>query len=367
MIGIITLPSFIGYNYGGILQNYALTYYLNKNNYQTKAIRCDSDSIKDFLKLYIYNNFNIILGKENNRFTISYDRESITRNKNFKEFIKNNIASQEYRYYCNSTYKKIDKTFNKVIVGSDQVWNPIWAVNDRNFKRYFLQFISQEKRISYAASFGVEKIPEQWNTRFSEAIKDFNAISLREESGKNIIRDLCEINSEVVLDPTMLLTTEEWRNVSKKSKIKNDKPYLVKYFLGKESTERQEYIQSIADKNQLEVYDLLDKKNSILYSSGPSEFLDLIDNASLVCTDSFHAVVFSILFSVPFLIMEREQEGVGNMSSRITTLLSKLNLENRMPGRVTEEDIFACDYINAYKILQLERIKANDFLKKALT
>lgn len=366
MIGIITLPSFIGYNYGGILQNYALTYYLNKNNYPTKAIRCDSDSIKDFIKLYIYNNFNIILGKENNKLTISCDRESIIRNKNFKEFIKNNIKSEEYTYYCNSTYKKIDKTFNKLIVGSDQVWNPIWAVNDRNFKRYFLEFTSPEKRISYAASFGVSKIPEKWNARFLKAIKDFNAISVREESGENIIKDLCEINSEVVLDPTMLLTAEEWRNVSKKSRIRNDKPYLLKYFLGKESTERQEYMQSIANENQLEVYDLLDKKNSILYSSGPSEFLDLIDNASLVCTDSFHAVVFSILFSVPFLIMDREQEGVGNMSSRITTLLSKLNLENRMPERVIEEDIFECDYSDAYEILKKEREKAKIFLEKAL-
>lgn len=366
MIGIITLPSFMDYNYGGILQNYALTYYLNKNNYPAKTIRCDADSAKDVFKLFIYNNLHIVFGKEDKKIKIHFDNVSINRNKNFQKFIKDNIESQSYCFYNGATYKKIEKTFDKLIVGSDQVWNPIWAINHRNFKRYFLNFIPQEKRISYAASFGTSEIPDKWQRSFSDSLKKFSAISVREESGAKIINDLCGREAEVLIDPTMLLTVEEWRNVSNKSSIRNGKPYLLKYFLGTQNKERQKYMQSIADKHGLEVYDLLDKKNSILYSSGPGEFLDLIDNAAVVCTDSFHATVFSILFGTPFLIMDREQEGIGSMISRITTLLSKLHLEQRMPGVVKEDYIFDCDYNEAYKILDFERKKAKSFLNKAL-
>ena len=206
--------------------------------------------------------------------------------------------------------------------------------------------------------------------KFGSAIKRFHKISLREAHGKKIIEELTgRKDIEVLIDPTMLLTTNEWDDVSKRpSELDKygNKKYILNYFLGDLSESRKKEIERISDENNCFIINLLDK-NDPFYCCGPSEFLYLEKNAFLICTDSFHSSVFAILYNRPFVIFDREQNGVENMNSRIDTLINKFKLKDRKyNGKKITKDNLNHNYTEAYKILEKEREKSKKFLEKAL-
>lgn len=365
MNGIITLQNYMAYNFGGTLQSYALCYYLNSKGYKTNLIYCNANTLFSAIKLYCFDRFGLKILTNNKKIKFIGKQEK-SRNKNFRDFINENIELKKYHYYGEKTYKKINKRFDKVIVGSDQVWNPYWVLNGLSYNTMFLTFLPKEKKVSYAASMGVAEVPKNQKNKIAEALKEFDNISVREEAGAKEIKKIAGKDAEVLIDPTLLLSKEEWLSVSKKSKIDKNKSYILKYFLGKETNERKESIDKLAKDNSLEVYTLLDKSNSDIYEAGPAEFIDLIANAKLVVTDSFHAIVFSILFEKPFLIMERMDDKNKNMMSRIDTLLSKLHLEEKLMKNITDKNVFEANYTKAFEHLEIERKKSDKFIKRAL-
>lgn len=377
-------------NFGNRLQNYALSYFLkerlgmevctavyiskaeykqkikrnlaflkrksNVNNVIENAGSTDVAVVKD--KKVDSSKLNKIFKKVNHAIY------KLSKRKKFERFTNENI---NVYFYKPKNMPQLIKNFDYFVVGSDQVWNPAgWAIgNPENFEKYLLTAIPPKKRISYAASIGVEELPKEISGKFAREIKKFKAISVREQRGADIIKEISNMDAEVLIDPTMLLTKEDWLKVAKRHPKRSDrKPYAFKYFLGNQSEQRKAYIRKIAKKNGLGIYDVMNRDSKV-YTSGPAEFLDLIANAEIIFTDSFHACVFSILMGKPFVIMNRDQAGMGNMNSRIVTLLEKLGLEEKLPENITEENMFKCDYKNAYKNLEVERKKAEEFLKKA--
>lgn len=340
--GIITLNG--NKNYGNKLQNYALKTTLEKLN-------CDTDT------LWLETN------KEK---TIRYIKEIIKFTLMHTQYKREKIFKQFNKDYLNVKYTKLDKKINNLynyfIVGSDQVWN--WSF-DVNFDTYFAKFSSKEKNISYAASFGLDYIKDDLKDTYKNGLNNFNYISVREDRGKELVEELTvRKDAEVVLDPTMLLTEEEWEKIIKKPKKLISKKYILTYFLGELSTERQEEIKRIAKENNCDIIDALDKKGDF-YTIGPSEFLYLEKNAFLICTDSFHSCVFALIFNRPFVIFDREDKEI-KMNSRIETLLSKFELENRKyEGKIIDKNL-KHNYKKAYKVLEKEREKSIIFLKKAL-
>lgn len=332
-IGIITLNDYI--NFGNRLQNYALVECINKLEGCTAHniwIKSMTYKIKDTIKKFIP------LKK--------YKRIAIFRK--FNKKISTVNSDEDFDYY---------------ITGSDQVWNPQWAATDE----LLLKNKESSKKISYSASFGVNELMPEEQEKFKTALRDFKAISVRENSGKKIIENLKnEKNVEVLIDPTMLLTNEEWSKLASKPKNHNEKKYILNYFLGNLSETRKKAIEKIAKENNCEIINIMDKKDKY-YVSGPSEFLWLEKNAFLVCTDSFHASVFAIIFDRPFVVFNRQEKENKNMGTRIDTLLSKFNISDR---RYNNKEITKAnlkhDYTEAYKILESERKKSETFLKKAL-
>ena len=222
--------------------------------------------------------------------------------------------------------------------GSDQVWNPKF---DRLSDVDLLSFATPEQRISFSASFGISELPENSKEKAKRELEKFKAISVREDRGKEIVEELTERKDvQVLVDPTMLLTSEEWDKVAKKpEQLKTDK-YILNYFLGEISEKRKKEIERIAKENNCEIINILDK-NSPFYQTGPSEFLYLEKNAFLICTDSFHSSVFAILYNRPFVVFDREDSNV-KMNSRLDTLLKKFKLENRWyKDKITEEQLKA--------------------------
>ncbi len=346
-VGIITIND--NNNYGNRLQNYAVQEFMKKEKnecYTLKNIPQLNGKEKILLKFIKY-----IITKDRNK------EKNKKRVKAFNEFNKNINFS---KHYYITPYTKIYKKFDYFITGSDQVWNP-------NFGRLrdvdLLSFAKPEQRIAFSASFAINKLPEESKNKTKKELEKFNAISVREDRGKEIVEELTgRKDVQVLVDPTMLLTSEEWDKVAKKpEQLKTDK-YILNYFLGELSEKRRKDIEKIAKENNCEIINMLDK-NSPFYQTGPSEFLYLEKNAFLICTDSFHSCVFAILYNRPFIVFDREDSSV-KMNSRLDTLLKKFELHNRWyKGEIIEEQL-EVDYEETHRILEEERKKAKKFLQE---
>ena len=354
-IGIITIND--NDNYGNRLQNYAVQETLKKIGIE------DVETIKN--DVYLNNKKPIIeyIARgakgvyKRAELIIKRKIKNPKRRKCFLEFNKNVKFSKRYAHM----YKKNDG-YDCFIVGSDQVWNPNFG-RLRDFD--VVNFETKAKRIAFAASFGVSQIDKEHEDRMVRTLPRFDAVTVREDAGKAIIKNkLPDIDVEVLVDPTMLLNAEEWDKVSKKPEALKTDRYILNYFLGELSDKRRKEIDRIAKENNCEVINILDK-NSPFYQTGPSEFIYLEKNAFAICTDSFHSCVFAILYNKPFIVFDRE-DNVAKMNSRIDTLINKFKLKNRVFENKIKTENLEYDYTEAYEILERERKKSIDFLKKEL-
>lgn len=273
----------------------------------------------------------------------------------FRAFNKR-IAYTKRIYTCKSN--KLNNKFDYFIAGSDQIWKP---TRRRLSYMDLLGFADSNKRVSYAASFGISSIDEAAKEKLRNELPKFKAISVREDAGAKIIEDATGIKTaQVVLDPTMLVSEKDWSKLEKRPETLKSKKYALTYFLGDNTS--KELSDYCAAKN-LDIVDFY--RASEKY--GPSEFLYLIHHADLIITDSFHGTVFSIIFNRPFLICKRQEKAINNdMYSRIETLLGKFGLEKQMYDGKIDESKLSIDYAKVNETLKKEQKKSLDFLKKAL-
>lgn len=340
---ILTL--FGEFNFGNRLQNYAVQEILKKFNLEVETIKYLSLKSRPPLQ-------------END-----IQKERLAK---FKKFNENIRFYKDIMYKEDFVIKDFAKQFDYIIIGSDQIWN--FTYKNGFSEKVFASFAPENIKISLAASFGVECIPETNSEEYAickEHLQKINSISVREYAGKHIVENLTgRKDVEVLIDPTMMLTRLEWEKLMKKpNNLKTDK-FIIKSFLGMKLSENEEQIYDIAKKNNCEIIDISDK-NSEYYNMGPSEFLYLIKNAFLVATDSFHACVFSILFETPFLVFERSDK-CASMHSRIETLLKTFKMENRIYNGEVNKDVFDYDSITVNKVLFEERNRVEKFLLSAL-
>lgn len=339
-VGILTIND--DTNLGNRLQNFATQEVLKKMGIEAHTIR------------------NTTL-----EYIIKDDKKHIDRKNLFEKFNKDYIKFSDIIIDKNSIPHDLSDKYDFFITGSDQVWNPYF--DDRTTDIDFLTFAEEKKRISFVASFGVNNIPDNLKEYYIDRLSKFNHISVREHEGAKIVEKLTEKNAEVLIDPTMMLTSDEWGKIAKKpDQLKNDK-YILNYFLGGLSDERRIEINKIAQENNCKVINIFEEDDEF-FASGPCEFLYLIKNSFLVCTDSYHSCIFSLLFNRPFVIYNREDtinQGEKSMKSRIDTLFRTFKLHNRIHNGIIDENLLKHEYKESFEILGQERVKSMNFLKRA--
>lgn len=348
-IGIVTIID--NNNYGNRLQNYALQEVVKRLGYD--VITFKNEIFLNEKKRWIYRKIKYWGYKG----TYSLNK---CRKENFQKFNEKIHFSHKY---LNPFFESEECDY--YIVGSDQVWNP-------NFGRLrdvdLLRFVKRnDKKISYAASFGISQLSNTLEESICDDLKSFKKISVREDTGKRIIKKITNRSDiEVVLDPTMLLERESWNSVEVQPYCKMPAKYILTYFLGQQEENVKQELKQVAEKNDCEIINLLDNE-SPFYALGPGEFLYLIKRAFLICTDSFHASVFSIIYDKPFVIFDRVQKNVVTMNSRMETLISNLKLTGRVyNGKYISEENLDHNYEMAYEIIKKERKKSITFLENAL-
>ena len=341
-------------NYGNRLQNHAVVKCLEILGFEAETIVIERNDRIRFIKNYL----KALIGKNKKTKFYKFYNFSLKYTNPHWYFCKNDVV--------NRTIKNRYQFFS---VGSDQVWNSKYLMSEnRNLvlQERLLAFIDSSKRMSFAASFAVQNIPENDKYIFYKELSLFKNILVRENRGKEIIEELGKkysdfsLTANVILDPTMLLTAEYWKTLAT-NHIKSQE-YILEIFICKKS--------SLADSTILKI------KNKKNYSSinifeenyGPEEFLELILKAKYIFTDSFHAVAFSILFEKNFMVFERSDKSQKN-DSRFLTLFETLNINNRIVSNDVEANRFLetdIDYQKVRKNLEEARIKGWTYLKNII-
>jgi hypothetical protein len=336
-------------NYGQILQCYSLQKYLRNAGHDAYLIRYDprddfektpmwKKAIKAFnpVKLFYYLVKKCII-----------DREIKNGNnlRKFNDFRKRHINQSEKIYYSYKELIEDPPEADVYISGSDQVWNPDWLLFNNTTNQvnsYFINFVDGEKkRMAYAASFGKEKVSDDFIREIVPSLKKFNYISVREKSGIDICRQ-CGVESEWVPDPTMLLPASDYRDLYAQESIRTiNKPYCLLYMLDMHCNFSMRLIRSWAKRKKLSIVYITANgrhdKYKKLYVTIP-DWLYLIDNAEYVITNSFHGSVFSLLFQKKFGIFPLTGKH-SELNTRFYALFELLAIEERFINLPVNMDI----------------------------
>jgi len=384
-IGILTL-FYKNYNYGGILQAYALQEYLKKCGYDAEQIKFEKKSyicnkqrfknlieetnlffaINKLMKKYISNVMNKVfpIGQK------KLGKILIERNEKFEEFSKECISSSA-RIYDDFNINEVNELYDVFVCGSDQIWKP-GVVCDA----YTLNFVKSKPKISYAASISRKNISKYDLNYLESTIKKLDYISVRESQAKDILSKLISNKISVVVDPTLLLEAEDYEKLVSE-RIVGEK-YVFYYFLTLNKKVLNFLIKKYKKENVKIVlipaldnrYHICEYKNNIycLNNIGPREFLSLIKFAECIYTDSFHASLFSCLFSKKFYSFNRLNE--KSMNSRILELLETfgclaryIDNSKKISRKITSIEKMNFENINNYENVTT---RSKNFLKNSI-
>lgn len=367
-IGILSL--ILHTNYGGILQSYALQTILERMGHEVVVLNRSRDLHRSLYKealIYV----KCLIKRHLLRRNISYktasqqNKERQDMEVNTNAFISKYIHTRMVAGFTADTFSDIEA----VVVGSDQVWRP------RYFKRQwksgienaFLAFLGakSKKRIAYAASFGTDEweYTEQETNKCAELLKKFDFVSVREDTGIRLCKDkLSRANAQHVLDPTMLLSKEDYIQLVKNANTPKSKGNLLCYILD-DTAEKQQLVEQLANKQSLTPFHTKVPKGCVVPPL--EQWIRGFMDAELVVTDSFHACVFSILFHKPFVVIGNKKRGY----SRFESLLKLFGLENRLIENVTQFEPSMLEPLSddVYKKLDMRKKQSMEFLNNALT
>lgn len=356
-VGIVT---FQHNNYGTRLQNYALIVAIKSLDFTPVSVISKHKKESTFESIRKIQSVIFPFGEKSARW-----KDARLKSRIFRRFVKQEINPI---FVSRTNLTSFGRSLHMAIAGSDQIWNPDHLGRYRHdMYIYFLKFVQKEKRIAYAPSFGKKSIPADLAEMYAEGVNGFNMVSVREYDGQKIIRDLGVEQVEIMPDPTFLLNVDEWNNLTKKFySTYAEKKYIVVYFLSNQDEELLRSISEYANTNRLTIVDIAGNthKNGQI-TPAPDEFLAVIQNASCVFTDSFHGVVFSIIFNTPFVVYDRVDR---DQSSRIETLLRtyKLELAYKSSPDSWKDIISHEDFSGVKDIMKEKREIGLSYLKNAL-
>lgn len=367
-IGLISYHS--GHNYGTMLQAYALQFCIEKMGYDAVEYINYVDG-KPFKEASFRVKLKKIKDKLNSGirpllYNFLYKQQFSTIKDKFDCFYSGCIKTSSVLYSSLAELKENPPLYDIYIVGSDQTWNPTFLKDNG---AYFLTFAAEDAdKNSYASSLGVALLTDEVKGIYANYLQSFNHISCRESYGCEILSGVLNRKIEHVLDPTLLLTPDDWQNIESPRII--DEPYILCYCLGYKKSVRN-FARKLGETHNMRVYYIVSnyldiQEENHLFGIGPCDFISLIRHASYICTDSFHGTIFSINYGRNFYsFCKRDGDINKGDNSRIPTLLKEFSLESRLKFDVFEEEP-DIDYEKVNVYLNNERRQSIDFLNRIL-
>ncbi len=354
-------------NYGGVLQAYALQTVLSQLGHEPIIVnlvpetrRKDSVFPMDWrgAKASVYNLLVLLQYGPTKR-----------RMARFAEFSAQHLKLTEKEYGNFSQIEAAPPKCDGYVCGSDQLWR-LGMHNFDSIRAYFMDFVRQEAtlKVAYAPSFGVSSLDEDYKKTIKPFLDDIKHLSVRESTGQRIIEEITGRKVPVVVDPTLLLQAEDWNTLAAPPRVKG--PYILVYC----QSQRQNFydlVSSVKKATKLPVVVIslvplnrIPGADHVFQDVSFPEYMSLFSNASCVCTNSFHGMVFSLIYRRPFWTVPHD-----SANSRMEDLLQRIGLEKRQvrAGDALPKDPLEIDYSRAGVALDEARRESMDFLKKALS
>lgn len=331
-------------NYGTSLQGYALLNILQHLGYEVRIINYIRrlnllQKVRFIINAILAGNLNLLYGRAFSKRKMarhpSYMQGIVQRTQMVDKYKKEKLIPSFQTFDGYKSLHEGTKDFDAVVVGSDQVWSPMSLPNGF----FNLMFVPDGvPKLAYASSFGVSEIPSFQRKATARYLNRFDVISVRELRAKEIVEDLSDKEAQVVSDPTLLLSREEWWKEIADVSIGVSKPYIFCYFLGT-NREAREAANKLSCQTGLSIVTIPNMEEYIAededfgdmrpYDVGPNEFVKYISQAEYVCTDSFHCTVFSILFHRHFMTFYRfAHTDRSSRNSRINSLFKFLDIDD---------------------------------------
>lgn len=377
-VAILTQP--LHNNYGGLLQAYALKEVLSQRGHEVNIINRRSPTPPKLLLLAHEIKHKLRSKRSTPKLKLTEKQKRII-SLNTDSFINQYIPELSESITSDRGMRNLNnQEFDAYIVGSDQCWRAIYSPKIENFFLDFAENINNIKRVSYAASFGTDnwEFNDRQTNTCTKLLKRFDAVSVREKSAISLVQTHLDRSDAVhVLDPTMLLTKEQYSNIIKSHKTGISPGSLNVYVLDK-TPEKEAFIANIEKILELKQFEVMPRKrvskdkvsgaNIIDFQyPHPATWLKAFEDAEFVITDSFHGTLFSILYNVPFITLGNKHRGMA----RFESLLETFNLSERLVSNINSVNIDSLlgMSINWEDVNERLKSKKNDslnFLNKAL-
>ena len=276
------------------------------------------------------------------------------------------------RLYTHDQYDEVVKDADVFITGSDQIWNPYCGGFN---PMMFLEFAGEKKRIAYSSSIARPEFPMNVRERAKKDLKKFKYIGIREQSSVGMLNDLLDRDDvRAVVDPTYLLTKEEWMDFANRANVEFELPkkYIFCYYIGDRYRDYSAMVDDV--KSQTGILNVITADctnghvnygDGILYKDGgPYEFVYLLSHATMVCMDSFHATVFALKFGVDFvhILKTKTENSSESQNSRMYDLLKRYNLLYKLYDKKDNDWLRPIDFNVINKKMEEEIISSRDFL-----
>lgn len=352
-IGILTFPN--SPSYGASLQMFAL--------YRAvKSLGADVEVI-NYINPYMKNRQHY---KTNKRSFVRHCLNAIAEQPNkrmFASFEKQIKLYPRRPFHRKEKLADLAQRYDYLICGSDQVWNPQITGTDLS---YLFDFCTDNsKKIAYAPSFGFSQIQEDLKDQYSSLLKKFKSLSIREEAGHAVIKELIGADCKIVLDPSMLLTKETWeQQIRKKSGLPE---HYVAMFIFNKNEKVKKFAANLAKEKGIPLINITGHAFTRLRHKectgplGPAQWLSVIQNADYVVTDSFHGTAFSIILEKELFVSL-----ASATNSRLITLLNTFGLNDRIITDSNVREISRIDYKTVGDIMEQKRAESLAYLTDAL-
>ena len=366
---ILLTTVFSAFNYGSSLQALAGKQIIEKAGYE-----CDLIKLKSLVKgrdvrigkLMMILLRSIFLNRNNalKTYNTSYNKTMVEgTERKFYDFTDTYLKPKETSW---RGLKQMAEASVACFSGSDQIWNSSTLYVD---PLYYLRFAPKNKRVALSPSFGRDFIADYNKKKMRRWISDYPYLSVREDSGVRLIKGLTSRDATHLLDPTLIINREEWTEILNVKK--NTEDYVLAYFLDKPSSLARNSLKELKDKLNCKIVAIPYKFDNMDYcdemvAAGPKEFVELVANAKVVCTDSFHGTVFAINMHTPFFTFEREYGSANKQSERVLSILRKVDMLDRYQPKDVVEELNILDFEHSEEVLNAERKKAYGYVNNAI-
>lgn len=363
-VGIVTIWS---NNYGSVLQAYALQKIIERLGYQAEIIQHYRDPYKQEsrsrLKQILHTSPSFLL-----QYAMNYKRNRM-RHQGYADFKSSRLNVSKKVYYQDSDFSDLASQYDAIVVGSDMLWS-----NDfkENWPFYYASFAPSEKIVTYAPSFGKNDLSKEEIEMCKPMISRIAHLSCREEAGVAFIKDKFGLEAEHVIDPTLLLNGEEWSHILGDSPRLINENYILTYaFKGSQHNGRKRFfkkLKSLPDKRLVFIMGQEGQFKRNIYKGyfSPAEYVNLFRDADFTVTDTFHGLMFSLIFNKPFVVLDKSSFGIS--SDRQQSTLKTYGLEDRfvMPDIIINDELMKLDYTKVEQKINENREKSIEYLKKSL-